>query len=81
MLHPLVKKRFEWTDLPACTKKMAEMRFHGLADKEDAYEVYGVSREQGAIVTVRPDGYVGMLGSLSAVDEVEAYFRGCLVTV
>ena len=79
VVHPL-KERFEWTDLPPCVKSVAEMRFHGLSDKEDAYEVFEISKESGSLAAVRPDGYVGMVGSLSAVDELEAYFRGCLVT-
>lgn len=78
VLHPL-KERFEWTDLPACVKKMAEMRTYGLARKEDAYDIYGISKEEGVIVAIRPDGYVGMLAPLTAPGTVEEYFRGCLV--
>lgn len=39
------------------------------------YETYGVSPE-GAIVAVRPDGYVGMVTSLDEIDAFEKYFAG-----
>lgn len=78
VLQPL-QERFEWTDLPLCVKQVAEMRVYGLAKKEDAYEIYGVSKEDGAMSVVRPDGYVGMLSHLGAPNTVEAYFRGCLL--
>ena len=81
VLHPLTQ-RFEWTDLPACAKQTAEMRTYGISKREDAYDVYGVSKASGIVATVRPDGYVGMLSSLSdAATSVEAYFRGCLASV
>jgi phenol 2-monooxygenase len=80
VVHPMTK-RFEWSDLPSCVKKAAEMRTYGLSKSEDAYDVYGVGKESGVIATVRPDGYVGMLSSLSDSTSVEAYFRGCLVSV
>jgi phenol 2-monooxygenase len=80
ILHPL-QKRFEWTHLPPSVKAFAEMRTYGLAKKEDAYEIYGVSKDEGLIAVVRPDGYVGMLAPLSESKLVEAYFRGCLVSV
>lgn len=57
------------------------MRTYGLAKTEDAYKIYGITKEQGAIVAIRPDGYVGALCRLSAVDTVEKYFQGCLITI
>ncbi|CAD0015202.1 unnamed protein product [Aureobasidium pullulans] len=80
VLHPL-KERFEWTQIPPCVKRLAEMRTYGLAKTEDAYKIYGITKEQGAIVTIRPDGYVGALCRLSALDTVEKYFQGCLITI
>jgi len=80
VLHPL-KERFEWTQIPPCVKRLAEMRTYGLAKTEDAYKTYGITKEQGAIVAIRPDGYVGALCRLSAVDTVEKYFQGCLITI
>ncbi|THV96016.1 putative phenol monooxygenase [Aureobasidium pullulans] len=80
VLHPL-KERFEWTQIPPCVKRLAEMRTYGLAKTEDAYKIYGIAKEQGAIVAIRPDGYVGALCRLSAVGTVEKYFQGCLITI
>ncbi|CAF3596620.1 unnamed protein product [Fusarium graminearum] len=56
VIHPLAT-RFEWTDIPAGVKKIAEMRVYGLARKEDAYETLGVSKNDGVIAVVRPDGF------------------------
>jgi phenol 2-monooxygenase len=80
VLHPL-KTRFEWTDLPPNVKEAAEMRTYGLSRKEDAYEIYGVSKDQGLIAVIRPDGYVGTLAPLSTPKEVEEYLRSCLILI
>ncbi|XP_014557645.1 hypothetical protein COCVIDRAFT_96672 [Bipolaris victoriae FI3] len=78
VLHPL-KERFEWTDIPPVVKQLAEMRTYGLSRKEDAYEVFGVLKDEGLIAIVRPDGYIGTLVSLSDTNEVEEYLRSCLI--
>jgi phenol 2-monooxygenase len=45
-----------------------------------AYEGYGVdSKGPGCVVVVRPDGYIGFIGSLEETKEVEDYFTGVLV--
>ncbi|KAF5251762.1 hypothetical protein FANTH_3372 [Fusarium anthophilum] len=80
VVHPLMS-RFEWTDLPAGVKAFAEMRTYGVSKKEDVYEVLGVSKDDGVVAVVRPDGYVGMMAPLSKTAEVEDYLRGCLVTI
>jgi len=41
------------------------------------YESYGID-SNGAIVVVRPDGYIGMLAHLNGISELEAYFRSFL---
>ncbi|KAI0517065.1 FAD binding domain-containing protein [Xylaria bambusicola] len=48
-----------------------------------AYEGYGVDPEEGALVVVRPDGYVGLVTSVEKKgwDEVAKWFRGVLRTV
>ena len=43
------------------------------------YAKYGIDAHAGAIVVVRPDGYVGTVAPLERVDAVEAYFAGFLV--
>ena len=77
VIHPL-QQRFEWTDIPRSVKQLAEMRTYGVAKKEDVYEVYGVSKDEGAVVVVRPDGYVGTISYLESYQTVEAYFKRTL---
>lgn len=64
-------------------KDDAEMSFYNATELEDVYDVYGVDREKGAVVVVRPDGYVGMLAGLGSagLERVEGYLRGCLRVV
>ena len=76
-----MKQRFEWTQIPSDVKRLAEMRIYGLAKKEDAYDVFGITRGEGAIAIVRPDGYVGILCRLSTPDVAENYLSDCLVKI
>jgi phenol 2-monooxygenase len=46
---------------------------------EDAYGIYGASREQGLIAVVRPDGYVGMVAALDGVQRVFDYLDSIMV--
>jgi phenol 2-monooxygenase (NADPH) len=80
ILHPL-QERFEWTDLPPSVKSFAEMRVYGSTKNEDAFDILGVNKDQGLIAVIRPDGYVGVLAPLSASQQVESYFRGCVVGI
>ena len=43
------------------------------------YAYYGIDEHAGAIVVVRPDGYVGMVAPLDRVDVVNEYFEGFLL--
>ncbi|EJF56268.1 hypothetical protein DICSQDRAFT_113295 [Dichomitus squalens LYAD-421 SS1] len=43
------------------------------------YAKYGVDQSAGAIVVVRPDGYVGTIASLDGVDFINTYFAALLV--
>lgn len=74
-------RRFEWIDLPAKLKQLAEMHTYGIAKTEDIYEVYGILKDEGLVAVIRPDGYVGMVATLSSTEEAAAYLRDCLVTV
>jgi len=47
----------------------------------DAYGKYGVDRARGCVVVARPDQYVGYIGELEDVGEVEAYFESILLPV
>ena len=79
-VHPIRSKRFEWTDVPICLKQAAEMRFYGLGE-DDLYKIYGVAEHEGAIVVVRPDGYIGIVVHLSNVGLAHAYLEKCLVSL
>ncbi|RAL04807.1 FAD binding domain protein [Aspergillus ibericus CBS 121593] len=80
VVHPQLSNDFEWDSIPACVKEQAEMRFYNGHDVEDAYTIYGVDPGQGAVVVVRPDGYVGMVAQLGNVDRVKEYFCRCIRT-
>lgn len=41
----------------------------------DAYESFGISQE-GAIVVVRPDGYVGTVAPIDNTEHIGNYFAG-----
>ncbi|KAI1082918.1 putative phenol 2-monooxygenase [Whalleya microplaca] len=45
----------------------------------DAYKNYGVDKERGCVVVVRPDQYVGWVGELEDIGELRKYFEDCLV--
>jgi phenol 2-monooxygenase (NADPH) len=43
-----------------------------------AYEGYGIDAERGAVVVVRPDGYVGLVVGLEDYEEIARWFDGVL---
>lgn len=81
VLHPFHARDFEWDQMPSCLKEFAEMSFHGPMGPAPLYETYGVNQDRGAVVAVRPDGYVGAVKSLTDTRSLEAYFDNCLVRV
>lgn len=62
-----------WSDLPPALKKHSEMSFYSGYALDDVYGVYGVDENEGAVVVVRPDGYVGVVAALGDVQAVEGY--------
>ena len=42
------------------------------------YDYYGIDPEKGAIVVVRPDGYVGTMAPFEKVGDINDYFAGFL---
>lgn len=40
----------------------------------NGYEKYGVDKVKGAVVIVRPDGYVGTVAPYDNIDDVRDYF-------
>ncbi|PWY90296.1 phenol monooxygenase [Aspergillus sclerotioniger CBS 115572] len=81
VVHPRLPSDFEWNNIPACVKEQAEMRFYNGHDLEDTYAIYGVDPGQGALVVVRPDGYVGMVAQLCNVGHVKEYLSRCIKTI
>ena len=51
---------------------------HGRSGGE-GYAKYGLDEHAGAIVVVRPDGYVGMVAPLEGVKELNGYFESFLL--
>lgn len=45
----------------------------------EAYRNYGVDRERGCVVIVRPDQYVAWVGSLEDVDDIDIFFSGFFI--
>lgn len=46
----------------------------------EAYRNYGIDRERGCVVICRPDQYVGWLGELEDVSDMERYFSGIMLS-
>ncbi|KAI0364365.1 hypothetical protein BV20DRAFT_956369 [Pilatotrama ljubarskyi] len=44
------------------------------------YEAYGIDPQEGAIVVVRPDGYVGIVAPLGRLQDVDVYFSSFMVS-
>lgn len=40
------------------------------------YKYYGIDEKEGAIVVVRPDGYVGMVSPFDRVSDLKSYLAG-----
>jgi phenol 2-monooxygenase len=45
------------------------------------HERYGISRSAGALVVVRPDGYVGIIAPLDELAALDAYFSGFMLSL
>lgn len=46
----------------------------------EAYKNYGVSKEKGCVVIVRPDQYVGWIGELEDLCDMDRYFSEMLIS-
>ncbi|KAJ5567861.1 phenol monooxygenase [Penicillium hetheringtonii] len=51
----------------------SEMTFYNGYELEDVYGIYGVDPVRGALVVLRPDGYVGLVVALSDTGRVDEY--------
>ncbi len=47
---------------------------HARVAKGTGYDTYGIDRARGAVVVVRPDGYVGMVAPFEDVADIDQYF-------
>jgi len=47
----------------------------------NAYENYGISKEEGCVVVVRPDQYVAMVVGLEETKEIGEFFEGVFIPV
>lgn len=45
------------------------------------HERYGISRSAGALVVVRPDGYVGTIAPLGELAALDSYFAGFMLSL
>ena len=43
------------------------------------FAAYGINPEAGAIVIVRPDGYVGMIAPYDKMEDLSVYFGSFMV--
>jgi phenol 2-monooxygenase len=70
-----------WVDVPSPVKEHSEMSFYSGYEIDQVYSIYGVDPEKGALAIVRPDGYVGVIASLTDVGRAEHYLEGLIRTV
>lgn len=73
IIHPRLSSNITWDNIPASVKQQAEMSFYSGYELDDTYRIYGVDPSRGALLAVRPDGYVGIIAELSDVPSVDAY--------
>ncbi|TID13124.1 hypothetical protein E6O75_ATG10073 [Venturia nashicola] len=73
LLHPFSEER-GWDYSKIFVDDASYHEGHG-----KAYEGYGIDKEEGKVVIVRPDGYVAFIGGVEDVEGLEGYFRGILL--
>ena len=73
IFHPFDEKR-GWDYNKVFVDDISYHEGHG-----EAYKNYGVDPEKGCVVIARPDQYVGWIGSLEDVSEMDRYFSEILV--
>lgn len=72
-VYPHLPGELAWENIPPCVKEQSEMTFYSGYELDDVYRIYGVDPARGALVVVRPDGYVGLITGLSDVAHVDTY--------
>lgn len=74
VLHPLRRNGMGWDYNKVFVDDESYHDGHG-----HAYEGYGVDKQKGCVVALRPDGYIGYVGDLEDVASLAGYFEGCLL--
>ncbi|KAL2857566.1 FAD binding domain-containing protein [Aspergillus pseudodeflectus] len=75
IIYPRIPGEITWENIPSCVKEQAEMSFYNGYELEDVYRIYGVDPTKGAMVVVRPDGYVGTVVELGDSSKVERFLE------
>ncbi|RAL13339.1 thioredoxin-like protein [Aspergillus homomorphus CBS 101889] len=78
VIYPSEQCPPDWVALPPSVKRYSEMRLYDGLAVDDAYRLYGIDTEQGAVIVLRPDGYIGTIVSLADLIAMEDYLKGCL---
>ncbi|RAH64696.1 uncharacterized protein BO66DRAFT_335711, partial [Aspergillus aculeatinus CBS 121060] len=78
VIYPPNRCPRNWSDLPTSLKRHSEMRLYDGLAVQDAYELFEVDVHQGALIVLRPDGYIGMIASLERHGLLQDYFTSCL---
>lgn len=73
VFHPFDEKR-GWDYEKVLVDDVSYHDGHG-----EAYRNYGVDRERGCVVIIRPDQYVAWIGELENVHDIDCYFSGFLI--
>ncbi|CAG8016720.1 unnamed protein product [Penicillium salamii] len=81
VVHPRLSREFMWSDIPRAVKEHSEMSFYSGYELDDVYGTYGVDPEKGALAIVRPDGYIGVVASLSHVSRADRYLETLIRTI
>ena len=72
------KEHFNWNRMPYVLRRHWTQVLLDDADVQGnggkMYETYGIA-DEGALVVIRPDGYVGTVAPLTDVEKVNSYFR------
>ncbi|KIP05547.1 hypothetical protein PHLGIDRAFT_91984 [Phlebiopsis gigantea 11061_1 CR5-6] len=75
------KEKVNYTDLPAIfrthwSKVLLDDTDMYQRSGGNGYEKYGIDKTKGAVVVVRPDGYVGTVAPYESIDDIRDYFAG-----
>lgn len=73
IFHPFDEKR-GWDYEKVFVDDVSYHEGHG-----EAYKNYGVDKERGCVVIVRPDQYVGWIGELEDIRDIDRYFSEVLI--